>query len=106
MYYNRVGPDYFSTLGIAMVSGRAIDARDVAAAPRVVVINEAAARGLFGGAPALGRPLKPFDHELEVVGVARDAKYDSVRKDVVPTMFIPYRQPTPFSGGRAMQVLL
>jgi len=105
MYYNRVGPDYFSTLGIAMVSGRAIDARDVAAAPRVVVINEAAARGLFGGAPALGRRLKPFDHELEVVGVARDAKYDSVRKDVVPTMFIPYRQPTPFSRGGAMHVV-
>jgi predicted lysophospholipase L1 biosynthesis ABC-type transport system permease subunit len=69
------------------------------------VINEAAARGLFGGAPALGRRLKPFDHELEVVGVARDTKYDSVRKDVVPTMFIPYRQPTPFSRGGAMHVV-
>jgi predicted permease len=105
MYYNRVGPDYFSTLGIAIVSGRAIDTRDGAAAPRVVVINETAARALFGGAPALGRRLKPFDHELEVVGVARDTKYDSVRKDVVPTMFIPYRQPTPFSRGGAMHVV-
>jgi ABC-type antimicrobial peptide transport system permease subunit len=71
-----------------------------------VVINEAAARALFDGAPPLGRRIKPFDTELEVIGVARDTKYDSVRKAVVPTMFIPYAQPTPFSRGGAMHVVV
>jgi len=105
LYYNRIGPDYFATFGIPLAAGRAIDRRDRAASPRVVVINETAARALFDGAPAIGRRLKPFDEELEVVGVARDTKYDSVRKAVVPTMFIPYAQPTPFPIG-AMHVVV
>src|SRR3954468_269359 len=105
LYYNRIGPDYFATFGIPLAAGRAIDRRDRAASPRVVVINETAARALFDGAAAIGRRLKPFDEELEVVGVARDTKYDSVRKAVVPTMFIPYAQPTPFPIG-AMHVVV
>jgi predicted permease len=104
-YYNRVGPDYFTTLGIPLIAGRAIDERDHAKAPRVVVINETAARAFFGGAPPIGRRVKPFDEELEVVGVARDAKYDSVRKAVVPTIFMPYGQPTPFAV-RSMYVVV
>jgi len=93
LYYNPIGADYFATLGIPILMGRAIDARDDARAPRVVVLNESAARALFGGASAIGGRFRPFlGDEVEVVGVARDTKYDSVRKANVPTMFVPYPQ--------------
>jgi predicted permease len=105
LYYNQIGPAYFSTLGIPIVAGRAIEASDTAASPRVVVLNETAARAMFGAAPAVGRQLQAFkDREVEVVGVVRDSKYDSVRKAIVPTMFIPYPQMAAFAA-RSMYVL-
>jgi predicted permease len=105
LYYNQIGPDYFSTLGIRIVNGRAIEASDTAASPRVVVLNETAARAMFGLGPAVGRRFQVFkDHDVEVVGVARDTKYDSVRKAIVPTMFVPYPQVAVFAA-RSMYVL-
>ncbi len=105
LYYNQVGPGCFSTLGVPMVAGRAIEASDTAASPRVVVLNETAARAMFGVAPAVGRRFRVFtDHDVEVAGVVRDTKYDSVRKAIVPTMFVPYTQGPAF-GVRSMYVL-
>jgi predicted permease len=105
LYYNQIGPDYFSTLGIPIVAGRALDASDSAAAPPVAVLNESAARALFGFAPAVGRRVRAFkDHEVDIVGVVRDTKYDSVRKAIVPTMFVPYAQGAD-SKARSMYVV-
>jgi ABC-type antimicrobial peptide transport system permease subunit len=61
--------------------------------PRVIVINEAAAAALFGTESPLGRRVRIFNAaDVEVAGVVRDTKYDSVRKAPVPTMFLPYLQ--------------
>ncbi len=90
--FNRVGPDYFQTMGIALVSGRAIDDRDRLGAPRTIVVNESAARLLFKGAAPLGRRIRLFDVDAEVVGVVADSRFSSLRKGPPPTMFVPYRQ--------------
>jgi macrolide transport system ATP-binding/permease protein len=95
IYFNRVGADYFTTMGIGLVAGRSIDERDRFGAPQVVVINETAARALFAAASPLGRRFRMFNVEAEVVGVARDTKYDSVRKTPPPTMFLAYAQTAP-----------
>jgi ABC-type antimicrobial peptide transport system permease subunit len=79
-------------MGIQLIAGRAVDARDRTEAPRVIVINEAAATALFGNEPPLGRRLKIFNTDTEVAGVVRDTKYDSVRKATAPTMFLPFMQ--------------
>ena len=92
VYFNRIGPEYFATMDIPLIAGRAVDARDRAEAPRVIVINEAAATALFGNEPPLGHRLKILNVDTEVVGVVRNTKYDSVRKATVPTMFLPYMQ--------------
>ena len=105
LWFNRVGPDYFATLGVPLVAGRPIDARDRETTSPVAVLNETAARAIFGGAPAIGRHLSPFRHDMEIVGIARDTKYDSVRKAAVPTIFIPYEQPTGFAV-RSMHVVV
>jgi predicted permease len=92
IHFNRIGPDYFATMGIPVIAGRVIDARDRTATPRVTVINQAAATALFGNAQSLGRRLNILGDDTEVVGVVRDTKYDSVRKTIEPTMFLPYLQ--------------
>ena len=80
-------------MGIPVIAGRAIDMRDRADRPRVVVINEAAAAALFGSESPLGRRLRLFNAaDAEVAGVVRDTKYDSVRNAPVPTLFLPYLQ--------------
>jgi predicted permease len=92
IYFNRIGPDFFATMRIPLIAGRVVDVRDRTESPRVIVINEAAATTLFGNEPALGRRLTIFDADTEVVGVVRDTKYDSVRKAMEPTMFLPFVQ--------------
>lgn len=105
IYFNRVGPDYFATIGIQVIAGRALDTRDRNDAPRVIVINEAAVPALFGNAPPLGRRLRIFGADTEIVGVVRDTKYDSIRNATEPTMFLPFMQTsTPLTLG-AMYVV-
>jgi predicted permease len=93
---NRIvaGPDFFETIGIPLQTGRTFTARDDKAAPKVAIVNEAAARKLFNG-NALGKRFGNSAEtagDVEVVGVVRDAKYAGVREAPPPTMYIPYLQ--------------
>lgn len=100
VYFNRVGPDYFATMGIPLAAGRAVDGTDRNGTPRVIVVNESAARLLFGPGSPLGRHIRMFNVEAEVVGVVRDTKYATVRAAAPPTMFLPYAQTaTPLTLG-------
>lgn len=74
------------------LAGRALGLQDHAKAPKAVVLNETAARRIFGAGDVVGQRFRPFGTDVDVVGVARDAKYDSGRKPVVATMFLPYAQ--------------
>jgi putative ABC transport system permease protein len=87
------GSDYFRTLGIPLVRGRAFLESDRAGAPGVVVVSEAAARRLWPGADPIGKRVRFrfFDQWLTVVGVARDIRYRSLR-DATPTIFLPVQQ--------------
>jgi predicted permease len=90
-----VSPNFFEVMQIPVVLGRAFTARDNSTAPKVVVINEAAARTYFPKENPIGRRFGSSVEtagELEIVGVLRDAKYDSVRDSAPPTMYVPYTQ--------------
>ena len=94
-----ISPNFFDVMGIPIVMGRALNDRDDAKAPKVAVINETAARKYFGKENPIGRRFGSSVEtagQLEIVGVLRDTKYDSVRDDAPPTMFVPYLQ----QGGR------
>jgi predicted permease len=95
--FARVGPAYFETFGISLVSGRSIGPQDHGRAPRVAVVNETAARTLFGSDPVLGRHLvmqadPPTD--FEIVGVVKDSRYTSPRDPMPPTVYLPFAQTT------------
>jgi predicted permease len=91
----RISPAFFDTLGVPLRAGRAFTARDDQSAPKVVIINEAAVRKYFPNQNPLGLRFGTSyekSADMEIVGVLRDAKYDSIRADVPPTMYVPYLQ--------------
>jgi len=85
-----VAPRFFETLGFPLVAGRDVASSDREGAPAVVVVNEALARRL--GPPAVGRKLTMAGTPVEVVGVAGDTKFDSLREPARPTVYVPFRQ--------------
>ncbi len=77
-YRHIVGPGYFSTLGIGVTRGRALDASDRDGAPDAAVISEAMAERFWKGADPVGRTFRlgsPTGPEVTVVGVVRDARF-------------------------------
>jgi predicted permease len=102
--FNYVGPDFCRTMQIPLLMGRDITDRDTATAPRVAVINEAAARRFFGGGSPVGQHFRwdrPGGWDVEVVGVAKDAHYTDVRQEPQPTIYAPYGQ-RPYGWPRQM----
>jgi putative ABC transport system permease protein len=92
-----VGPGYFSTLGVPVVMGREILEGDRAGAPRTCVINEAFAKRFFKGRNPMGMRITAIaDSEkrtaYQVVGVARNARTQSMRGDVEPRYFVAEEQ--------------
>jgi predicted permease len=102
--FNFIGPDFFKALGIPVILGRAIELRDMAATPRVAVINETVARRSFGDGSPVGRRFRwtsNKDLDVEVIGVVKDAKYHRLRGDSPPTIYAPYTQ-RPFGWPQEM----
>jgi predicted permease len=90
MYMMDVSPTFFATMGIPVQRGRVFSDHDDKAAPKVAILNEAAARVLFPDGNVLGRRIGfSFEKsdEFEIVGVVRDVKYSSLRDPGPPTMY-------------------
>lgn len=94
IYANFVGPSFFETMGMVLMRGRDFLPQDNEDAPNVAVINETAARRFFGSANPIGRRVTIDDtpDEFELVGVVRDAKYQSLRENHVSMLFLPCLQ--------------
>ena len=97
-----VSPTFFETMEMPIVSGRGLTTQDTASAPRVVVINEAAARKHFPGESPIGHRVGSTverNGESEIVGIVRDAKYNSIRDPAAPTIYVPFLQSIPGSAS-------
>jgi predicted permease len=72
-----VSPGHLRTAGIPLLSGRDISPLDTAGAPRVAIVNQAAAARFWPGERPEGKRIRFFGENLplEVVGVARNASY-------------------------------
>jgi hypothetical protein len=86
----RVVPEYFATLGMKVVAGRDFTVSDGTSNPTPVIVNEAFAKHFFARDWALGRSFQ-FNpqHRMEIIGVAKDARYDGIRGAVPPLVFFP-----------------
>ncbi len=99
-----VSPSFFETLEMPVTAGREFSPRDDKGAPRVAMINDAAARKYFPNQNPIGQRFGPSPEDsgrLEIVGIVRDAKYDDLREPAPPTMYVPYLQ-NPGSVSSAM----
>jgi predicted permease len=86
----QVSPEFFATLEMPIVHGRAFTDRDSKNAPKVVIISEAAAKQYFPGESPIGKRCgfsPETTSEFEIVGVVRDVRYASVRDAPPPTLF-------------------
>src|SRR5262249_41783511 len=96
---NLVGANFFETMELPIVLGRRFNLHDDEHAPKVAVINQTLARTYFGNDSPLGRHFsfsnKAGATEIEIVGVAGDAIYTSLRKEGEPTAYTPYLQESP-----------
>jgi predicted permease len=92
--YNEVGPGYFHTMGIPLITGREFTASDALGAPRVAIVNEAFAKKFNLGRDVVGRHIGNRGEKLdtEIVGLVQDAKYSDVKREMPPQYFRPYRQ--------------
>ena len=106
VHHNIVGPQFFEAMKVPILLGRAFDARDTFASPKVAVINETMARLYFDNSP-LGRTFsQPDDPDLQnvqVIGVVKDAKYEQLDETQRPAAFYPHAQ---HIGGRFLYTLI
>ena len=97
-YLNRVSQGYFETLGIPLLRGRTIDARDTENAVKSVVVNQTLAEKYFPNGEALGHSFKVADPAVigtwQIVGIVRDAKYMSASEKPQPFAYLALPQLT------------
>jgi putative ABC transport system permease protein len=93
--WNVVTPDYFRTLGISIVRGRAFTRHDTADSSPVMIINETMAARVFGKADPIGRRMRSWRDEnvlREIVGVVADVRYSGLADQDQSLVYVPHQQ--------------
>ena len=98
-YWDTVSPDYFHTIGLPIVQGRAFTGSDRERSTGVAIVNEAFARAAWPTRSPVGQHFRQYKKGsddpgrlLEVVGVARDAKYRTHGESAVRLVYVPHAQ--------------
>src|SRR5438552_8430318 len=105
-HYNKVGPGYFSALGIPLIAGREFTDADTVNSAKVAVVNQTFAKKFGLGSDVVGKLMGSGDGyrsklDMTIVGVVEDAKYSEVKQKVPPQFFMPYRQDKELCGMHA-----
>jgi len=100
--FNPIGPDYFKTLGMHLMSGRGFTAQDDQDHPGVAVVNESFVRHYFPNESPFGRHITPGPPgriwqgkkltSFEIVGVVHDVKSAGLQAPTAPTYYLPAAQ--------------
>ena len=90
--FNVIAPKYFQTLSTPLLEGRDFDAHDTGTSNKVAIVNQSFARRFFAGRSPLGRRVTSVNVPYEIVGVTADAKYQSLREEIHPAMYIVWTQ--------------
>ena len=94
-YENTVSPDYFTTMHMPIVAGRDFNEHDSLKSGKVAIINQTMARYYFGKQNPLGKKIGTNGSaapDIEIVGVAQDAKYVSLREKPQRHFYLPIAQ--------------
>lgn len=88
---NWIGPAYFKTLGTSLVAGRAFSEQD-GDSKKVAIVNEMAAAHYWAHENPIGKHAITSDGDCEIVGVVKNVKSKSLRGEVEPALYLPFRQ--------------
>jgi predicted permease len=93
VHVNAVSPDWFATYGTPILAGHDFTIHDDRSAPMVILVNETFAKKYFAGGSPIGRWVRneafpgQTPPQMRIIGVVRDAVYDSLRDTIPPTMY-------------------
>lgn len=93
--HNAVGNGFFAAMGTPLLAGRGFGPQDTATSQKVGIINESAARMFFPAGSPIGQHYgrqKEHAGDIEVIGVVRDVKYNSLDEKQLPGDYLPYSQ--------------
>lgn len=104
-WIHHVRPNFFEALQIKLLAGRSLTPQDNAQAPKVAVLNQSAAKKLFGDESPLGERIRVGRNatvsEFEIVGVVSDVKYGNLRREAPATTYFSAAQQTQFTSQQA-----
>jgi predicted permease len=106
-WLHQVRENYLEAMEIPLLSGRSLSAQDDARAPRVAVVNQTFAARFFPGEDVVGKRFgfsPETTNQIEIIGVARDTKYASLREDIRPTLYLSWLQELAGVGAMTFEV--
>ncbi len=105
-HINWVAPHYFATMGTPFIDGRDFTPQDTPGAPGVSIVNEAFARKFFPGRNPVGQPYRQGEPPAltQIVGLVKDAKYQTMREEPLPTVYVPLAQEKLPDANRSLVV--
>jgi predicted permease len=95
---NTVTPDYFKVMGIPLLEGNDFAEIRDKAAPAQAIVNEEFVRRYLNGADAIGRSLQARARSFTIIGVARNAVYNSFGEPAQPAIYFSYRDVPAMQG--------
>jgi predicted permease len=104
-WFDWVSPDFFKTMGTPLLAGRDFNDHDTPNSPKVAIVNEAFVRQFSTGANPLGKriwqkaELGQPQVAYEIVGLVRNTKYQDLREDYPPLIYVPMSQLDDCRGG-------
>ncbi len=97
-WFDRVSAGYFQTMGTPLLVGRDFDDRDTPSSPEVAVVNQEFSKKFLGGSDPLGKRFRVLsgpgepEHVYQIVGLVKNSKYQSLREDFKPLVFVAESQ--------------
>jgi predicted permease len=92
VYHAEVSPRYFESLNIPILEGREFTPDDDEKAPRVLIVDQTAARRYWPGQDPLGKRLRVWGRLFTVVGVARNSTHIFVNESPEPMVYMSFFQ--------------
>lgn len=105
---NAVGVDFFQTLGIPILQGRAFNQHDTASSLKVAVVNRTLAEKFFPGENPIGQLFETDSEDasapIQIVGIVADTRYANLRSETPPTFYVPYVQKAVGPGRMMVEI--
>jgi predicted permease len=101
--FNEIGPGYFRTLGVPLMTGREFTDADGLKAQKVAIVNQEFVKKFNLGSDPVGKMMGTEGRggklDIRIIGVVQNAKYSQVKDVVPPQFFQPYRQDERLGSG-------